>query len=691
MKIKKWNLRAEYALFHEQADAYAPIPALPAFVLAARGYSPADAAEFLRIDSSKLHDPFLIPDMELCVARLQQAIEKGETVLVYGDYDVDGITATYLLLSYLRGCGLTVFGYFPSRQSEGYGLNDDAIDTYAQEGVTLIVTVDTGITAISEVEYAKSCGMDVIITDHHECGEVLPAAIAVVNPKRADSRYPFKELAGVGVAFKILCALTGDTEWVLASYCDFVALGTIADVMVIADENRVLVSIGLECLNATKNIGLRSLIRETGLESKRIVSSMVGYILSPRINAAGRVENASVALDLFLSSTWAEAEEICLLLSEHNRKRQSMESVIFTEAKEMLAERGFEPKRDKFILLIREGWHTGLIGIVASRLVEAYGCPTILVSLDGGIGKGSGRSVRGFNLYDALLSQGELFDKYGGHELAVGFSLGRARVDALYERLTAYVQSHIEVETLKQVIDIESDLSLADITMTNAEYLEVLEPYGSGNHKPIFCMHSVRIDDASPAGSRNTKLFLSKNGVRLYAIYFGMEFDTFAFSQGDFIDIAFHLEINCFRDTRSLQLCLKDAVLSASVVDANAQSIALYEAYMQGATLSPPEAASLLANRAELVEIWRFIKRGAAPLTAQLNLHYSARTLFGTMKTEGSIAKLLLCLTIFQEFSLLDFSYDNLQCTITFSDVNGKTNIANSEHLHRLRELAEQA
>ncbi len=402
---------------------YAPLTAM---VLAARGMDCAATAAACLACSGQLPDPYLLTDMDKAAGRVALAMSRGEKIAVFGDYDVDGITATCLLTDFLRKNGADVISYIPSRLEEGYGLNPIAIRQLKSEGVQLIVTVDCGITAVSEAQLCKQLGIDLVITDHHECKDILPEAIAVVNPHRPDGGYPHLTLSGVGVAFKLAAALWGDQQAALAEYADMVCLGTVADVMLLQGENRIFVAQGLESLRHTHRPGLAALMEKCGCDPAAVTATSIGYMLAPRINAAGRIGKIYVAVELFLTDDWDRAQDLAQELCELNKQRQSMESEIFRQAVDMLP-KGALPES---IVLADESWHQGVVGIVASRMAEEYCCPAFLICLDGEHGKASSRSYGGFNLFASLTALSDLLESYGGHELAAGFTIHRDQIDA---------------------------------------------------------------------------------------------------------------------------------------------------------------------------------------------------------------------------------------------------------------------
>ena len=471
LKYGIWNIQAPEpgAVNALVSGGYPPLSAM---VLAARGMTdPKLAGEYLDC-SAQLYDPFLMTDMDLAADRVRLAIERGEKIAVFGDYDVDGITSTCMLTDFLRHQGANCISYIPSRLEEGYGLNPIAIHQLKEEGVNLIISVDCGITAIEEAKLCKSLGIELVITDHHECKERLPEAVAVVDPHRPDGGYPHKNLSGVGVAFKLACALSGDQEAVLRDYADMVCLGTVADVMLLQGENRVFVARGLESLRHTRRPGIAALMRESGCASDAVSASTIGYNLAPRINAAGRMGQIDLALNLFLTDDEEEAAELARKLCDLNRQRQAVESQIYAQAVSMLPE-GQPPEA---IVLADDSWHQGVVGIVASRMAEEYCCPAFLICLDGEHGKASSRSFGGFNLFSSLTALAPLLESYGGHELAAGFTIARHNIPRFRDDICAIAADYYLGSGPRTVLDIDCIIPPELMTVRSIEALNILEP-----------------------------------------------------------------------------------------------------------------------------------------------------------------------------------------------------------------------
>lgn len=553
------------------------IPPLIARVMINRGISDAgDAKKFLEKDVSSLYSPFLIDDMAKAVERIKRAVESGEKITVYGDYDVDGITSTAMMVSFLRKMGANVDAYIPDRQNEGYGVNKDAVEKVIKSGTKLIITVDTGITAGEEVRFAKEMGTDVIITDHHECKSSLPEAAAVINPKKTGCAYPFKDLAGVGVAFKLICALSGeDGRKVLDMYSDIIALGTIADVVTLVDENRVIAGAGLEKLRTNPNLGLGEVMKTIGTTQKWNDSAVVSYSIAPRINATGRMSSAMSAVNLLLTDDVTEAKELAEKLDAENRERQEKESIIFAEAEEMLKDEKYIGK--KVLVLAKRGWHHGIIGVVASRICDKYQKSCILISVEDECCKSSGRSMGGINLFESLSQCSDILLNFGGHAYAAGLSIKEENIEELDRRLNEYAEN-----TLPKIVNrdlcVDSKIRIEDITIPAVKSTEILGPYGSGNKMPTFAIFAVKIVDIRTlSGGKHCRLVVEKNGKTLEVIAFGQGKIASDFVKGDIVDIAGEMNINIYNSQSRVQLILADVKLSGETIPKREDFVLAYK------------------------------------------------------------------------------------------------------------------
>ena len=610
MKYTRWTSggRDEAALERLREAGY---PRLLSAVLASRGVgTPEEAALFLDRDRSLSWSPMRMRDMDRAVARIETAIAAGERIAVFGDYDVDGITATVLLVDYLRSRGADCEKYIPRRVEDGYGLGREPLRTLRERGVSLVITVDCGITGVEEARYAREIGLDLVITDHHECKDTLPEAVAVVDPRRPDCPYPFKHLAGVGVALKLVLALGEQREEALfARYCTLAAIGTVADVMQMSGENRTIVHRGLEAIGNTDFLGLKALLRETGLTDRAVTSTQIGFVLSPRINAAGRMGKAELAADLLLTDDPERAEELARQLCELNRERQLVEQEIFAQAVEQIP--ALPPDERSALVLSSEVWHQGVVGIVASRLSEKYSCPSFMIHLQNGVGKGSCRSYGGFNLFAALESCSDLLLDFGGHELAAGFNIREEDIPAFRRRMNRCVRGFSGGErpvpslAVDAVVDQPDDISLEEV-----EELSRLEPYGSGNERPVFALLGVKVDALQNVGqNRHLKLRLEKGGRRFDAIFFSTTAADCGAAVGMRVDAAFHLQINEFRGSSSVQLQLIDLRPALGPSVRERECLELVGRLVSGGALTEREAIRLLPRREQFVSLWRAIER----------------------------------------------------------------------------------
>ena len=665
MKYDRWNLRPSGPAGSRAELERAGLPPLCAAVLCARGVDTAPAASaFLAHGPDLLHDPFLLQDMEKAVERISRAIREQETLAVYGDYDVDGITATCLLTQFLRTLGGQVVSYIPDRTEEGYGLNNHAIDALARQGVTLIVTVDCGITAAQEVEYARALGVDVVITDHHQCKEVLPQAVAVVDPRRPDGSYPFPDLAGVGVALKLALALTAPAQrpQVLLDYGELAAIGTVADVMLLQGENRALVHLGLERLADCSRPGLQALLREAGCPRGQVPTTVtIGYGLAPRINAAGRMEQAGTALELLLTQDPQRGQELAQELCQLNRLRQAIELEIFQHCDQLLTHT--PALSAPVIVLAGEGWHQGVIGIVASRLAEKYACPAFMISLDGDKGKGSCRSFGGFNLFGALERCAPLLDSYGGHELAAGFSIRRDNIPAFRAALCQLVEEFAGHQPMESSLDVDCEIPHCSLLSTqDVESLSLLEPFGSGNPKPVFLLRSVCVlSHTDVGGGRHLKLKLRRDGVVMDAIFFSANTAACGIENGQRLDIAFTLQINQFRGNRTVQLQLCD--LRPAPTRSQLER-SLFRRLQAGETLSPWEASLMLPQRRDFAHLWRYLEQLCAAGPAQAPMDQLLRQVTRSFSGHRSYGKALVCLHVMDERGLIQVAVQNQQATV---------------------------
>lgn len=704
---------------------------LTAALLYSRGYrTPEAATAFLRRDDECFHDPFLLPDMDKAVERVTAAINAGERVMIYGDYDVDGVTSVATLFLYLRSKGVPVDYYIPERTSEGYGMNEGAVRRIAAGGTSLIITVDTGITAVEEIALAASLGVDTVITDHHECHGELPPAVAAVNPHRPDSVYPFAELAGVGVAFKLICAieqlLAPDDDRYLhrmcAEYADLVTVGTVADVMPLTDENRLIVSIGLGLLERGSRIGFDALIRAAALDGKggksggsngngenggsgsgrnqnsgrgeerHLTASSIGFGIAPRMNAAGRIRSASIAEELLLTEDRGVANEIAARLCDINRERQELENAMSEEAFRII-EQTHDFARDRVIVLAGESWHHGVIGIVASRVTDRYGLPSILISFDGGrvtsgmsdgdIGKGSGRSIHGLDLSAALAFCSDLLVRFGGHEMAAGLTLRRGDLDEFRRRINEYAAEHLRKEDLVAVIDSDGETEAADLTVQAVKQLALLEPYGTANPTPVFAMRGATVADIRAiGGGKHTSMTLESDGIALGAVMFRNTPEELGLVRGDRADLLFSPSINEFRGNTRVQLMLRDIRHCAEERARRRTLTAEYGRVAENPDMLIPR--ELLPSRDDFKRVYLYIKRrlGEQP-SAPMNIYRLAARSLGDGPREYIKLRFILAILvqtgIISYSAVPDYSVDGGGLYIELGETDGKVNLCASQ------------
>ena len=687
MRYKQWKIAHPSPAGRAQLER-AGIPSLLACVLSARGVTePEQAWKLLTPGEEPLLDPMLLKDMDRAVLRVGRALKTGELMAVYGDYDVDGITSTCLLTDCLTRLGGRVRSYIPDRLEEGYGLNEEAVLHLAQQGVTLIITVDCGITAAREVEFARELGIDVVITDHHECKQAIPEAAAVVDPHRPDCPYPFKGLAGVGVALKLAMAAAGPDRagLVFREYADLAAVGTVADVMPMTGENRTIVQTGLAALAHPRRVGLAQLMEEAGLGDKPVTSVSIGYTLAPRINAAGRMGQADLAAELLLTRdpgrAAALAQELCAL----NRERQTIECEIFQECVQRLERR----PQSGVILLADEHWHQGVVGIVASRLTEKYSCPVFMVCLDQGMGKGSCRSWGGVNLFHLLTQCQDLLEGFGGHAMAAGFTVREENIPALERRLRQLVLEERAGEELPSLLEIDAAVLPQELTVEAVEALDALEPCGAGNPRPVLVLTGAHVISAAQVGrGRHLKLRLEGRGVPLDAIFFSVDGSELGLTPGCRVDVAFYPQINDFRGVRSVQLQVVD--LRHAMTRAQLEQ-SIYEKYRRGEPLSPQEAQSLLPTRAEFVCLWRYLERQCAGQTFLEDT--LARIAQKSARSGGQSERpnhTLVCLEVMEERGLISLERQSGRVQITLHRLEHKVDLNASAILRRLREATQE-
>ncbi len=723
-KEKNWIVRSPNDIAtNKAADALAfelGIHPIVAKLLYNRGYHQVAAAKsFIYMETETIVSPLLMKDMDLGVKRIKAALDRGERITVYGDYDVDGVTAVCTLYLYLKKLGAQVDYYIPNRAGEGYGVSEQAINTLKSRGTDLVITVDTGITANAEVEYAKTLGMDFLITDHHECRDDLPSAEAIINPHRPDCPYPFKELAGVGVVFKLICAYEelalGSTPREAAAkmfkeYADLVAIGTIADVMPIKEENRIIVKYGLNMMEKTERVGLRTLIDATQSKADthkssskkkktKITSGYIGYTLAPRINAAGRIKSAEMAVELFLSEDPDEAGEIAQKLCQANKERQSEENKIMKEAYDKIA--SYDIEENPVIVLDADNWHHGVIGIVSSRITEKYFRPSILVSFEGNagdapspedVGKGSGRSVKGMNLVDALYHCSEHLVKFGGHELAAGLSVTRESLPSFRKMINEYAKATLTKEDMIPSLEADLEVDFADINLALAKGFSMLEPYGVGNPVPVLVLRGVNlVEICGVSDGKHTKLTVGDGKHNVTAMYFSNSPDSLGIYVGDKIDILFNIDINEWGDRESVQLIVRDVKHSKSEEDMRRAERERFEEVKSGAAFA--ESEEILPCRDDFAAVYKLMllsQRAGINTLTHRDITARLNGLGGNPKI--GYAKLKVIIMVFRELNLitidepLDEVYDfNIHYTSSKTELD-KSTLLKKLHRQLIRE-----
>ena len=657
--------------------------ALCARILSARGYGDAAAArEYLRGDAP-LNSPFLMKDMKTAADRVRLAVARREHIAVFGDYDVDGITSTALLTEFLRGMGGRVTPYIPARLEEGYGLNELAIRWLYKRQVNLIVTVDCGITANAEAELCKKLGMDLVITDHHECKDELPRAAAVVDPHRPDCGYPHTDLSGVGVAFQLASAISGNQAGLLERFADLLCLGLVADVMPLRGEVRTMVVKGLNALSRPLRPGIAALMEECGCLGGPVTTSTVGYLLAPRINAAGRMGQVEQALELFMTRDPERGKVLAESLCRLNRERQRVEAGIYQEAVAMLG----PDAHPHAIVLAGETWHQGVVGIVASRLSEEYNCPAFLICMDKDRGKASSRSYGGFNLFAALTRLSDLLESFGGHELAAGFTIRRDQIDAFRTAVTALAEQFQASGQADSALAVDCAVDSSLLTLENIQALNQLEPCGTGCPIPVLCVEDAVVTQLSEVGGgKHLRLTIRcKNGQSLAAIFFSQTAQRIGVAVGDAVDLAFTPQINEFRGTRTVQLNVVDLRLSRRLRDETETERELYRRFSRREPLRPEDAARLLPNRSQFVAVWRYLIANSKGDRLQEDFLCMSRKIIRGSAETLTLGKTRICLDVFAEQGLIDLDPNPRCCRIRITTDGSKVDLDQSAIVKALR------
>lgn len=659
------------------------IPMLSAALLDVRGINTPEAVDDFISDRIKFDNPFDIADMDKAVNRITQAVEQGEKICIYGDYDADGVTATALLFQYLEAVGGNVSFYIPSRADEGYGLNEKAVRALADKGVRLLITVDNGISACREIELAEALGMDVVVTDHHTVPQQLPCAVAVVNPHRRDCKSRFKELSGVGVAFKLIMALEGedaDLEMLTEEYSDIAAIGTIGDIVSLTDENRVIVKQGIRRINNSDRAGVIALLKASGCPEKELSSTDISFSVVPRINAGGRLGLSSKSVELLLTDDESYADTLAEKLSEDNSQRQRIEQDILKEIDLKIRE---NPAivRDPIIIIDGDNWHQGVIGIIAAKIKSTYGKACIIISKDGENAKASGRSIEGFSLNEAVFACESLLEHFGGHEMAVGFSLKSENIPAFKKEIFSFYDSK---DTLYlPTVSIDCKLNPALLNLELVDSLSVLEPFGAGNPSPLFGLYNMKIADIKPlSAGKHLRITVDRGGCRHNVMCFGMSSDTFPYKVGDVVDLAVSLDKNLYKNNVYLSIIARDIRYSDYDTRKQLCSLRLYERFVAGRAIPrnyKNDFLELIPKREDFALVYRYLKAEKSVEASIEALSYRLNSML--------CGKLMACLDAMAQLSLIKL-FEGPNCLrISVLDVDGKVDLDKAPILIKLREV----
>lgn len=679
MILRKWEVRP---LDKERAAAFAQTYGVPFFLAMLMNIRGLDDAAHLREflgEGEPLSDPFLLKDMDKAAARITRAVDNMEKIAVYGDYDADGVTSTAMLYSYLETRGADVIFYIPQREGEGYGMNMGAVEYLKEQGVSLIVTVDNGISSVQEVARANELGIDVVVTDHHRPQEILPDAVAVVDAYRPDDTSPYKHFSGVGIAFKLLMALedgAGDVEDLLEAYSDLAAIGTIGDIVPLTGENRTLIRAGLERLSQSDRPGVQALLENAGIAGKALTSTNVAFTLVPRINATGRMGAPERAVRLLISGYEEEAEVLSEEICADNEERRRVEAEIAEAAFADIEAKGY--MKDRVVVVDGENWHHGVIGIVASRVTERCGKPCMIISRGETEAKGSGRSIEGFSLFEAICACSDLLIKFGGHPMAAGITLKPENIEAFRKRINRYAAEHFP-QMPTQTVTLDCKLNPAALSVSMAQSLTQLEPFGNGNPQPVFGLFNMELSNVTPVGGGgHLRLTLEKNGAVITAMRFNTKPEELPYHIGDKIDLAVQLEAREFRGQPSLTVIVRDMKFAAFNTEKNIASLASFEKWQRGEVLSAEDKNRLYPDRACLAAIYRALRTVNGEETDQVRFVSQ----FGKDMTLGLFKTALL---VFEERGLVHSEIADDTFTATLIETSGKTDITRSPVLLALQ------
>ena len=678
--MKLWKVAPLDREKAKQIERENQIPPLLAMLLQIRGFSSSEEVQDFLNNDSVIADPFEIRDMDRAADRVRQAIDNFELICVYGDYDADGVTSTALLYSYLETVGANVIYYIPSRETEGYGMNKAAVDKLGEKGVKLIVTVDNGIAAADEIAHAKELGIDTVVTDHHMPLSELPDAAAVVDLHRKDCPSRFKSLSGVGVVFKLIMALEGeycDTDTLLDNYADIISLGTIGDIVDLRGENRVFVKRGLERIINSDRPGITALVEASGIGDKPLTAGRVAFTLVPRINAVGRLGSSGRSVSLLLTEDYDEAADIAQSMTDDNTERREIESNIVSQIDEMIRNNP-ELARDRVIVLDGEGWHQGVVGIVASRVKEAFGKPAIVISRDGEKAKGSGRSVEGFPLCDAVAACDDLLSHYGGHPMAAGLSLESKNIELFRKRINDFAAEFQKMPY--DALGIDCKLNPAYLDLQSISELECLQPYGAGNPTPVFGFYKMTIDNIIPVGNnKHLRISFSRDGAALTAMLFFVTPEEFPYFRGDVVDIAATLEINTYNGNRSVAVYIKDIKFNSDDSERILNANRAFETFLSGRELPQSVLKRLLPEREDFAAVYRYLRNNGG-------YRYPTDTLPHRLGGNINFGRILVILEAMKQLSLINYTEGMGDSVITLKPTSGKVNLEAAPVIKALKE-----
>lgn len=680
MSIKQWKLNHISAEKSRILSSEYDLPPLVSDVLVGRGLDTPKAVEdFFSVDSD-FFDPFSILDMDRAAERILQALERDEKIAVYGDYDCDGVTATAILYQYFVSIGANAVYYIPERDGEGYGLNAAAVQSLSEQGVGLIVTVDNGISAVAEVNLVKRLGMDIVITDHHQPGDTLPDAAAVVDPHRKDCGSPYRYLCGAGVALKLVAALEdGNMDSAVEYFGDLAAIGTIGDVVPLTGENRKLVKRGLQMLQNTENMGLNALLQLAGLEDKTLTAENVAFGIVPRINAAGRMGSARLAMELLLCESEEEAADLAQKINDLNKQRQQQEIFIMEDIERLLSEHP-EKLKERVLVLAGENWHHGVIGIVSAKISERFSKPNLLISVDGKEATGSARSFGEFSLFKALTSCSSLLTKYGGHKQAAGFSLPTENIEGFSREINRYAREYFD-EMPRYTYVIDRTLTAEEMTVENIEQLELLQPFGAENQSPVFLVKQLKVSAITPlSDNKHIKItFETEHKKSFQGLYFGMSTDRFCFEIGNTVDLVASVGINEYNGRKSVSVKIKDIRPSDFPESQFFSAKTAYEKITQGEPVDSRLKGRILPSRDEIAFLYQLLKKNRG-------FHQDVELLYiKIMETKLNYCKFRFVLDILNELRLIELS--PLGNDITVPEQVQRVDLNNSGILQRLNQI----